>query len=67
MSFFVNLNKNGEVDYKNLNELLANSKDRCMVSLMHINNFHENMSLNINLDNDDSIGSTASIGIRFRL
>ena len=35
---FVNLNKNGEVDYKNLNELLANSKDRCMVSLMHINN-----------------------------
>ena len=32
-----------------------------------INNFQENMSMNINLDNDDVIGSTASIGIRFRL
>ena len=31
------------------------------------NNFQENMSMNINLDNDDVIGSTASIGIRFRL
>ena len=31
------------------------------------NNFQENMSLNINIDNDDVIGSTASIGIRFRL
>ena len=40
---FVNLNKNGEVDYKNLNELLANSNDRCMVSLMHINNEIGNM------------------------
>ena len=40
---FVNLNKNGEVDYKNLNELLASSKDRCMVSLMHINNEIGNM------------------------
>ncbi len=40
---FVNLNENGEVDYKNLNELLANSKDRCMVSLMHINNEIGNM------------------------
>ena len=40
---FVNLNKNGEVDYDNLNELLSNSKDRCMVSLMHINNEIGNM------------------------
>ena len=40
---FVNLNKNGEVDYNNLNELLSNSKDRCMVSLMHINNEIGNM------------------------
>ena len=40
---FVNLNKNGEIDYKNLNELLTNSKDRCMVSLMHINNEIGNM------------------------
>ena len=31
------------------------------------NNFQENMSMNINIDNDDVIGSTASIGIRFRL
>ena len=37
---FVNLNKNGEVDYKNLNELLANSKDRCMVSLMPVSYTH---------------------------
>ena len=37
------------------------------LGIKFINNFHENMSLNINLDNDDSIGSTASIGIRFRL
>lgn len=40
---FVNLDKNGAVDYNNLNELLSNSKDKCMVSLMHINNEIGNM------------------------
>jgi len=37
------------------------------LGIKFINNFQENMSMNINLDNDDVIGSTASIGIRFRL
>jgi len=37
------------------------------LGIKFINNFHENMSMNINFDNDDVIGSTASIGIRFRL
>ena len=40
---FVKLDKNGVVDYDNLNELLSNSKDRCMVSLMHVNNEIGNM------------------------
>jgi len=35
---FVKLEKNGDIDYDNLNELLSKSKDRCMVSLMHVNN-----------------------------
>tara|TARA_Y100001970_G_scaffold168469_1_gene206031 strand:- start:53 stop:703 length:651 start_codon:yes stop_codon:yes gene_type:complete len=37
------------------------------LGIKFINNFRENMSMHINLDNDDSIGSTASLGIRFRL
>jgi hypothetical protein len=32
-----------------------------------VNNFRENMSLSLNVDNNDSAGSTASLGIRFRL
>ena len=37
------------------------------LGIKFINNLNDNMSVNFNLDNDDSIGSTASIGIRFRL
>jgi len=40
---FVKLEKNGDIDYDNLNELLSKSKDRCMVSLMHVNNEIGNM------------------------
>ena len=37
------------------------------LGIKFINNLNDNMSVNFNLDNDDSVGSTASIGIRFRL
>ena len=58
----VEINKdNGKAQYT-LSDDVNNT-----LGIKFINNFHENMSLNINLDNDDSIGSTASIGIRFRL
>ena len=58
----VEINKdNGKAEYT-LSDNVNNT-----LGIKFINNFHENMSLNINLDNDDSIGSTASIGIRFRL
>jgi len=58
----VEINKdNGKAEYT-LSDDVNNT-----LGIKFINNFHENMSLNINLDNDDSIGSTASIGIRFRL
>jgi len=40
---FVNLDENGMVDYDNLNELLSSSKDKCLVSLMHVNNEIGNM------------------------
>jgi len=35
---YVNLNENGEVDYKHLEELLQNSSEKTLVSLMYINN-----------------------------
>ena len=58
----VEINKdNGKAEYT-LSDDVNNT-----LGIKFINNFHENMSLNINLENDDSIGSTASIGIRFRL
>ena len=58
----VEINKdNGKAEYT-LSDDVNNT-----LGIKFINNFHENMSLNINLDNDDSIGSTASIGLRFRL
>ena len=58
----VEINKdNGKAEYT-LSDDVNNT-----LGIKFINNFHENMSLNINLDNDDSIGSTASIDIRFRL
>ena len=58
----VEINKdNGKAEYT------LSDDENNTIGIKFINNFHENMSLNINLDNDDSIGSTASIGIRFRL
>ena len=53
--------ENGKAEYT-LSDDVNNT-----LGIKFINNFHENMSMNINLDNDDIIGSTASIGIRFRL
>ena len=53
--------ENGEAEYT-LSDDVNNT-----LGIRFINNFNDNISLNINLDNDDSIGSTASIGIRFRL
>ena len=58
----VELNQeNGKAEYS-LSDDVSNT-----LGIKFINNFHENMSMNINLDNDDVIGSTASVGIRFRL
>ena len=58
----VEINKdNGKAEYT-LSDDVNNT-----LGIKFINNFQENMSMNINLDNDDVIGSTASIGIRFRL
>ncbi len=53
--------ENGKAEYM-LSDEVNNT-----LGIKFTNNFQENMSLNINLDNDDVIGSTASIGIRFRL
>tara|TARA_B100001778_G_scaffold288083_1_gene256212 strand:+ start:25 stop:675 length:651 start_codon:yes stop_codon:yes gene_type:complete len=53
--------ENGKVEYT-LSDDVNNT-----LGIKFINNFQENMSMNINLDNDDVIGSTVSIGIRFRL
>jgi cysteine desulfurase len=35
---YVNLDENGAVDYKHLDELLENSDEKTLVSLMHVNN-----------------------------
>ena len=40
---YVKLDNKGEIDCDNLSKLLSNSKDRCMVSLMHVNNEIGNM------------------------
>ena len=53
--------ENGKAEYT-LSDDVNNT-----LGIKFTNNFQENMSLNINIDNDDVIGSTASIGIRFRL
>ena len=53
--------ENGKAEYT-LSDDVNNT-----LGIKFINNFQENMSMNINLDNDDVIGSTVSIGIRFRL
>jgi hypothetical protein len=53
--------ESGEADYT-LSEDIINT-----LGIKFTNNFHQNMSLSINLDNDDITGSTASVGIRLRL
>jgi hypothetical protein len=53
--------ENGKAEYT-LSDDVNNT-----LGIKFTNNFQKNMSMNINLDNDDVIGSTASIGIRFRL
>ncbi len=40
---FVNILPNGHIDIKDLEKLLANSKEKCLVSLMHANNEIGNM------------------------
>ena len=50
-----------EVDYT-----LSEETDST-VGIEFINNFRENISISAKLDNNDSAGSTASIGVRFRL
>jgi len=40
---FVKLDKDGEVDYGDLEDILKKSKDKCLVTLMHINNEIGNM------------------------
>ena len=53
--------ENGKADYT-FSDDINNT-----LGIKFINNFSENMSMNLNFDNDDIIGSTASLGIRFRL
>jgi len=40
---FVKLDKDGEVDYSDLEDILKKSKDKCLVTLMHVNNEIGNM------------------------
>tara|TARA_B100001540_G_C15794845_1_gene637163 strand:+ start:1063 stop:1713 length:651 start_codon:yes stop_codon:yes gene_type:complete len=53
--------ENGKADYT-FSDDINNT-----LGIKFINNFSENMSMNLNFNNDDIIGSTASLGIRFRL
>ena len=53
--------ENGKADYT-FSDDINNT-----LGIKFINNFSENMSMNLHFDNDDIIGSTASLGIRFRL
>jgi hypothetical protein len=52
--------------YTDIDYTLSEETDST-VGIKFVNNFRENMSLSLNLDNNDSAGSTASFGIRFRL
>ncbi len=53
--------ENGKADYT-FSDDINNT-----LGIKFINNFSENISMNLNFNNDDIIGSTASLGIRFRL
>ena len=52
--------------YTDVDYTLSEETDSTM-GIKFVNNFRENMSFSLNLDNNDSAGSTASLGIRFRL
>ena len=52
--------------YTDVDYTLSEETDSTM-GIKFVNNFRENMSFSVNLDNNDSDGSTASLGIRFRL
>jgi hypothetical protein len=56
----------GGVCYTDVDYTLSDETDSTL-GIKFVNNFRENMSLTVNLDNNDSAGSTASLGIRFRL
>jgi len=56
----------GGVCYTDVDYTLSEETDSTM-GVKFVNNFRENMSFSVNLDNNDSAGSTASLGIRFRL
>ena len=70
LSFYLENRSLAEVEISQENgkaEYMLSDEVNNTLGIKFTNNFQENMSLNINLDNDDVIGSTASIGIRFRL
>ena len=52
--------------YTDVDYTLSEETDSAM-GIKFVNNFRENMSFSVNMDNNDSAGSTASLGIRFRL
>ena len=52
--------------YTDVDYTLSEETDSTM-GIKFVNNFRENMSFSVDLDNNDSSGSTASLGIRFRL
>ena len=56
----------GGVCYTDVDYTLSEETDS-ILGIKFVNNFRENTSLTVNLDNNDSAGSTASLGIRFRL
>ena len=56
----------GDSCYTDVDYTLSEETDSTM-GIKFVNNFKENMSFSVNLDNNDSAGSTASLGIRFRL
>ena len=56
----------GGVCYTDVDYTLSEETDSTL-GIKFVNNFRENISLTVNLDKNDSAGSTASLGIRFRL
>ena len=56
----------GGACYTDVDYTLSEETDSTM-GIKFVNNFRENISFSVNLDNNDSAGSMASLGIRFRL